>query len=122
MTADRDRRYGTILGAIAAILLVLDGIVSILRGFLFLAFGYGFRVVTAEFGQSIVFIGLGILVGLLAFFGRRGVEDRPMIAGIGMIVLAIVGWFALGLGGGLLGILSAVLMLLSGVFFLIGRR
>ncbi len=111
-----------VFGVISAVLLVLDGIVSIVRGFLFLALGYGFRLVRAELGQSILFIVLGLVVGFLALYGRSRGEDRSLVSGVALLVLAVVGWLVLGLGAGLLGILAALFALLAGVFFLVAGR
>ena len=122
MATEGNRRIGMLFGLISAVLLVLDGIVSIVRGFLFLALGYGFRLVSAELGQSILFIVLGLVVGFLALYGRSRGEDHSVVSGVALLVLAVVGWLLLGLGAGLLGILAAVFALLGGIFFLVAER
>jgi hypothetical protein len=122
MPTEGNRRIGMIFGVLSAVLLALDGIVSILRGFLFLALGYGYRIVSAEFAQSVLFIVLGLVIGFLAFYGRSRGEDRSVVAGVSLLVLAIAGWLFLGLGAGLLGILSAIFALLAGIFFLVSGR
>jgi hypothetical protein len=121
MTAASDRRLAMILGLISALLLVLDGIVSFARGFAYLALGSGYRAVGAALGQSVVLVVVGLVVGILSLLGRSPGQDRAVVAGIALIVIAIVGWLALGLGYGVLGILAVVFAFLAGIFFLLSR-
>ncbi|HTT15119.1 MAG TPA: hypothetical protein VMG81_05000 [Thermoplasmata archaeon] len=122
MSAEGNRRLGLVFGILAAVLLIVDGLVQIVAGVFFLAVGSGFGLVTATLSRAVILFVFGFLFGFLALLGHSRAEDRSLAAGIGLLVLALVGWLLVGLGSGLLGILATILALLAGIFYLVARR
>lgn len=116
-----DRRIAFLFGALGAILLVLDGAIDFVGGFVFLAFGLGSHALGA-WERSILFVVVGLIVGFFAFFGMSGKRDRAFGSGVILIVLAIVGWLGLGFGGGILELLASVFTLISGLLYLLSSR
>lgn len=121
MAHESDRRIGMIFGVLGAVLLVLAGLVALIAGVVFLAFGHSHGAL-GSFSQSVIFVVIGLVIGAISLLGRTPGGDRALVAGIVLIVLAVVGWFALGFGGGVLAILGAVFTLIGGIFFLVGSR
>lgn len=121
MPSSSDRNLAFLLGIFGAILLVLAGVAYFFFGFVLLALGLGGHALGA-WDRSVIDVVVGILVGVFAVFGRSGSEDRTLGAGIALIVLAIVGWFGLGFGGGIVELLASLLTLLSGILYLVARR
>jgi hypothetical protein len=121
MTGQDDRRIAFVLGAIAAILLLLDALLHFVAGIALLITGAG-HVGVGSIGTSVVEIVVALLIGFFAYLGRSRGNDRSITAGVVLVVLAIVGWLALGFGGSLLAILASVLALISGVLFLAAGR
>jgi len=56
---------------------------------------------------------------LFAHLGEHGWKDRPLATGALLVVLAAVGWVALGLGTNLLALVGGILALLAGVLYVI---
>ena len=121
MTADGDRRLALIFGVLAAVLLVLDAVLRFFLGVVLLASGRAHAAV-GSVGGAVVFLVVGLIVGFFAVLGRTRDADRSLAAGLVLIVLALVGWLALGFGGSLLAILAAIFALISGILFLVAGR
>ncbi|HTT72598.1 MAG TPA: hypothetical protein VMG99_00390 [Thermoplasmata archaeon] len=121
MAGDGDRRVGMLFGLLAAICLVLAGLIDIVSGVVFLALGRGFSAI-AVLDQSVLFVVLGLVIGFLAVLGRRRDRDRAMVVGVLLFVLALLGFVFLGFGSSVLGILAAIFALIGGVFYLVGSR
>jgi hypothetical protein len=121
MTSSDDRRIAFILGILAAIFLLVSALIHFVVGVGGLVTGSG-RYALGSFGSSVVDIVVAILIGFFALLGRAPGNDRSVAAGVVLIVLAIVGWAALGFGGELFALLAAVLALISGVLFLVAGR
>jgi hypothetical protein len=119
--ASDERRLAFLFGALAAILLVLVGAIDFVGGFVFLAFGLGGHALGA-WARSILVVVVGIIVGAFAFYGSSGPKERAFGAGIILVVLAFVGWFGLGFGGGVLELLAAIFALVSGILYLLSAR
>jgi hypothetical protein len=119
--SDGDRRLGFLFGLLGGLLLVLAALVRFLLGVVFLATGHGYLGL-GSIGESILYLVLGLVVGLFAFLGRRGPADRALTAGIVLIVLSLVGWLTLGFGGSLLALLGAVFALIAGIVFVVAGR
>jgi hypothetical protein len=119
--ADDERRIATIFGLLGALLLVLEGLIELVTGAFLLAVGRGW----AAFGaweHAVLVLVVGVIVGLFAAYGRSRAADRSLAAGIVLVVIALVGWLALGLTAGLAGVLGTLLVLISGILFLIVRH
>jgi hypothetical protein len=116
-----DRRIAFLFGALGAILLVLDGLIDFVGGFVFIAFGLGSHALGA-WERSILFVVVGFIVGVFAFYGLSGQRDRAFASGVILVVLAVVGWLGLGFGGGILELLASIFTLISGILYLLSAR
>jgi hypothetical protein len=121
MASSSDRNLGFLFGALAAVILVVAGVINFFGGFVLLAFGLGGHAIVA-WGRSLVDIVLGLLVGLFTVIGRSGARDRALSAGVILVVLAVVGWLGLGLGGGILELLAALFVLIAGILYILSAR
>ena len=121
MTEAGDRRIGGVFGLLAAVLLAVEAIVDLARGFFDLAVGHG-GIGSFPFGEALILLVLALIVGFFSVLGGLRPEGHAVVAGAVLIVLAIVGWLVLGLGSGVLAILGAVLMLVAGIVFLASGR
>jgi len=61
-------------------------------------------------------------VGLFSVYGRSRTADRSLAAGVILVVIALLGWLALGLTAGLAGLLGTLLVLIGGILFLVARH
>jgi hypothetical protein len=121
MSGAEDRRIAFVLGVLAAILLLLDALLHFVVGIAQLITG-AVHFAAGSLGSSIVDIVVAILIGFFAYLGRSRGGDRSMTAGVVLVVLAVLGWLALGFAGSLLAIVAALLALISGVMFLVATR
>jgi hypothetical protein len=121
MTADGDRRLALVFGVVGALLLILAAVIRLVVGVVFLAAGHGYDAFGAVTGAVIFFV-VGLLIGFFAVLGRSRSGDRSFAVGVILIVLAFVGWLALGFAGSVLAILAAVFALISGILFLVAGR
>jgi hypothetical protein len=118
---DSNRGLGLLFGLLGAALLVLDGLFEFALGALFLVIRHPVAGVGAV-DQAVIFIVLGLIVGFFTIFGRSRGHDETMAAGLVLIVLAFVGWLALGFASGLISLLASVLILIAGILFLVAGR
>ena len=121
MVDQGNRRLGFIFGVLGALLLVLASLVRFVLGVVFVATGHGYLGL-GSLAESVLYLVVGIIVGLFAFLGQRRGADQTLTAGIVLIVLAVVGWFALGFGGSLLALLGGVFALIGGILFVVAGR
>jgi hypothetical protein len=121
MSSAGDRQLAMVLGIVGALLIVLEGLVDLVRGVVFVAFGHGYLGVSFV-GQSVLFIVVGLLIGFFALIGRTRGGERSLAAGVILVVLAIVGWLALGFASGVLALLGSVFVLVSGILYLVEGR
>ena len=121
MPPSGNERFAFLLGALAAILLVLAGLIDLVGGFVFLAFGLGGHAL-GDWSRSVLDVVVGIVVGVFTAVGRAGGSDRTLTAGVVLVVLAVVGWFGLGFGGSILELLAALFALLAGILYLLSSR
>jgi hypothetical protein len=121
MTGEGERRIGFVFGALGGLFLFLAAIVRFLVGALFLATGHT-GVGAGSIAQSVLFLVLGLMILFFSFVGQRRGSDRALACGIVLIVLALVGWFALGLGTSILAILGALFALIAGILYTVAGR
>jgi hypothetical protein len=121
MSSGGDRRLGMMFGLVGALLLILAGLLDLVSGVVFVAFGHGSRAFGA-WSESVVLIVVGVLIGFFAFFGRTHDRDRSFAAGLILVVLAVVGWLVLGFATGVVPLLGSVFVLVGGVLFLASGR
>ncbi|HTT15945.1 MAG TPA: hypothetical protein VMH49_01105 [Thermoplasmata archaeon] len=121
MAGGTDRHIGVVFGLLGALLIALEGLLSVARGVFYLAvshFGQAYR----PFDEALILIVSAIIIGLFSYLGGAHREGRATTAGVVLIVIAVVGWFALGFGSGVLALLGALLTLIGGIVFLIEGR
>jgi hypothetical protein len=121
MSATDDRGIAFVLGIVAAVLLLISALLHFVVGVALLVTGAAHSGV-GSIGSSVVDVVVALLIGFFAFLGRARGSDRSVAAGVVLIVLAVVGWAALGFGGDLLALLAAVLALVAGILFLVAGR
>jgi hypothetical protein len=121
MTADGDRRLALIFGIIAAVLLIVDAALRFLVGILFLATGRELAALGSVNG-AVIYLVIGLVIGFFSILGRSRGADRSLAVGVVLIVLAIVGYLALGFGASVLALLAAVFTLIAGILFLAAGR
>jgi hypothetical protein len=110
-----------VLGVAGALLLVLEGLVDLVSGVVFLALGHGFRALGAV-EQSFLFLVAGLLIGFFAIVGRTRGEERSLVSGVVLIVLVVAGWLVLGFASGVLALLGSVLVLVGGILYVVASR
>ena len=118
---DEERRLGMIFGLIGAVLLVLEGLIELLTGIVLVAIGHGLRAL-ATWEHAFLVIVVGVLVGFFAAYGRSRSGDRAVASGAVLLVVALLGWLAFGIAGGLLGLLGTLLVVIAGLLFLVSGR
>ncbi|HKN06973.1 MAG TPA: hypothetical protein VJ021_05160 [Thermoplasmata archaeon] len=121
MSSSGDRNLGFLFGALGAVILIVAGVINFFGGFVFLALGLGGPALGA-LTRSVIYVVFGIIIGLFTLIGRSGGNDRTFTAGVVLIVLAVVGWFGLGLANGLLALLAALFALIAGILYLLSAR
>jgi hypothetical protein len=121
MTADGDRRLAMIFGLIAAVLLVTAAILRLLVGAAFFVTGRELAALGSA-NEAVIFLVLGLVIGFFSLMGRSRTADGSLAVGVILVVLAVVGWLALGFGGSLLALLAAVFTLIAGILFLVTGR
>lgn len=119
--AETDRGIATVLGLVGAVLFGFEGFLDLLRGVIYLAVGHGVRAF-GPWDEALLLIVVAILVALFSVLGGSRRSDRALLAGVVLVVIAIVGWLALGFGTGVLALLGSVFVLLGGVVFLVAAR
>ncbi|HYB79781.1 MAG TPA: hypothetical protein VEG66_08515 [Thermoplasmata archaeon] len=118
MAGGGNRGIAFMFGVLGAILLIVAAAADFIGGFVLLAFGSGGHALGA-WGRSVIDIVMALLVGLFSVFGRSGDRERTLAAGVVLVVLAFVGWFALGLAGEILALVGVLFALIAGILFLV---
>jgi len=113
-----ERAIAHLLGVVGGLLIVVGGVVAGALGLADLVLGRPFAGAGA-LSEAIVLFVVGALVLLFAHLGGHGWRDRPVASGAMLVVLAVVGWIALGLGSNLVALVGGLLALVAGVLFLI---
>lgn len=116
-----DRGIGAALGLIGAILLFLEGFLDLIRGVVYLAVGHGMRAF-GPFDQALLLLVVGVLVAVFSVLGAVRRQDRSLVAGAVLVVIAIVGWLALGFASGVIALLGTLFVLIGGVVLLVASR
>jgi hypothetical protein len=116
-----DRAIGAVFGLVGAGLLVLDGLVDLIRGVVYLAIGRGTHAF-GPFDQALLFVVVGLVVAFFSILGGLRRDDRGLVAGAVLVVIALAGWLVLGFGSGVLALLGSIFVLIAGVVFLVSAR
>jgi hypothetical protein len=121
MSGSSDRRIASLFGFLGTALLLVAGLLDLLSGVFYFAVGHGGRAFGA-FDQGLIFVVVGLIVGFFVATARIERGDRTVVVGVVLVVLAILGWLALGFGSGVLALLATVCILISGIVFLVAGR
>jgi hypothetical protein len=113
-----ERSLGHLFGLVGGVLILVGGFVALVFGIADLAIGHVFGAAAAVSGAVVLFV-VGVLVLLFSHLGEHGLKERPLTTGVLLVVLAIVGWAALGLGSNVVAVVGGVFALLAGVLYLI---
>jgi hypothetical protein len=118
MEITTERAMGHLFGLVGGLLILVGGLVAAVFGIVDLALGRTIGAAGALGGAFVLFV-VGALVLLFAHMGEHSWKDRPVAAGVLLVILAVVGWAALGLGTNLLALVGGIFALLAGVLYLI---
>ncbi len=123
MSASSDRRIALALGVLGALLVALEGILELLRAVVYaLRNGLNTGPKFADpFGHGVLLLVLALLAGFFAVLGRSS-QERSLVPGVVLIVLALIDWVLFGLASGLLAAAGTILILVSGVVYLVAGR
>jgi hypothetical protein len=113
-----ERAMGHLFGLIGGLLIALGGLVALAFGFADLVVGRLFSGAGA-LGEAVVLFVVGGLVMLFAHLGEHAWKERATATGVMLVVLAVIGWAVLGLGGNVVALVGGILTLLAGVLYLI---
>jgi hypothetical protein len=116
-----DRGIAAVFGFVGAAFLVVEALLDLVRGVVYLAVGHGLRSF-GPFDQAVVFLVLAVVVVLFSILGAARGRDRAVMSGAVLIVLALVGWLFVGFGSGVLALLAGIFILIAGVVFLVASR
>ncbi|MDE1822168.1 MAG: hypothetical protein KGJ23_04490 [Euryarchaeota archaeon] len=118
MSAITEKRLGYGLGLLGGLLIGLAGLVSLFTSAVNLAVGRAAGAIGYG-SEGIVLLILGGLALLFAHLGYRQWNDRPIVSGVLLVVVAALGWGVLGLGSNVIAFLGAIFVLLAGVLYLV---
>ena len=119
MPSEGNRGLAFLFGVLSAIFFIIAAAVNFIGGFVFLiAFGSGGHALGA-WGRSVIDVVVALMVGLFTVLGRSSDHDRTLAAGIILVVLAFIGWFALGLTGEILALVGVLFALIAGILYLV---
>jgi hypothetical protein len=118
VSAEGNRGIASVFGILGAVLWLVDAVILLVSGVVYLAVNHGARALGA-FDSGIVLFVIGLVVAFFAVLGGRRTRDNSVVAGIVLLVVAIVGWLLLGLASGVLDLLGTIFVLISGVVFLV---
>jgi hypothetical protein len=113
-----ERTIGHLFGLLGGLLILVGGLVAVIFGVTNLALGRTLGAAGALSEAAVLFV-VGALVLLFAYLGERGLKERPVVTGVMLVVLAVVGWTVMGLGASLLALIGGIFALLAGVLYLI---
>jgi hypothetical protein len=114
-----ERGIAHLFGIVGGGLLWLGGIVAAAFGVADAILGRGFGMELALLSEAVLLFVVGGLVLVFSHLGTHEWRDRSLASGILLVVLAVVGWGILGLGGNVLALVGALFAFLAGVIFLI---
>jgi hypothetical protein len=113
-----EREIGHLFGLIGGVLILAGGLFALAFGVTDLVLGH-LAAAAGSIGAAIVLFVVGALVVLFAHMADHDWKSRPFASGVVLVVLAIVGWAALGFGANILALLGGIFALLAGVLYLI---
>jgi hypothetical protein len=121
MTVEGDRKLAAVLGLLGAVFIAFDAILDLAWSAYDLVVHRGGGAI-APLDQGLVLLVIAVIAGAFAILGGIRRDGPATVAGAVLIVIAVAGWLAFGLGSGLLSILGTILVLVGGVVFLVSGR
>jgi hypothetical protein len=118
MELKSERALAHVLGLVGGVLIAVGGVVAAVFGLADLALGR-IGAGAGALGEAVVLVVVGALVLLFAHLGEHEWNRRPLTSGVLLIVLAVVGWAALGLGTNVVALVGGILALVAGVLYLV---
>jgi hypothetical protein len=119
MTDVTERRLGWGFGLLGAALIAVGAVVMGIAGIADAVEGRSADALAAG-SFALVLLVAAALAGLFAHLGYRAWSDRPLVSGILLVVVAVVGWAALGLGANVFALVGALFVFLAGVLYVLG--
>ena len=113
---ERNLAYG--FGLLGGLLFLLAALVSLVVGTAELFLGR-LAVAMDSGSEAVVLIVLGGLALLFAYLGRRDWSDRPIVAGITLIAVSLIGWALLAVGPNIAALLGTIFVFLAGLLMLV---
>lgn len=113
-----EERVGYGLGLLGGILFLLGALVALLTGTVDLV-GGRISVALNALSETLLLVVFGGLALFFSFLGHRSWRDRPVSAGLLLVVVAFLGAVTLGLGPNVLALIGALLVVLAGVLYLV---
>lgn len=118
MTENPEQRFGYLFGLLGGLLIALGGLVALVVGMTDVVLGRSIAALNAESGAVVLFV-VGGLAAFFAWLGRHEWNNRPLAAGLVLVVLAVLGWFVMGLGTNVLALVGALFVFLAGILYLV---
>jgi hypothetical protein len=113
-----EQKLGWGFGLLGGVLIVLGAIVSALVGTFDLAMGR-FAGALGAGSVAILLLVVGALALFFSYLAHRPWSDKPIIAGVLLVVIAAIGWGVTGFGGNVFALLGALFVFLAGLLFLL---
>lgn len=113
-----ERRLGYGFGLLGGGLILLGSLVSLFAGMVDLALGRPSGAISAGSLAIVLFV-IGGLALFFAWLARHDWADRPLPSGVLMVVIAVLGWGFLGLGGNVVSLVGAIFVFVGGLLFLV---
>jgi hypothetical protein len=113
-----EREIGHLFGLIGGVLVLAGGLFAAAFGVTDLVLAH-LAAAAGALSAAVVLFVVGALILLFAHMADHDWKSRPFASGIVLVILAIVGWAALGFGGNVLALVGGIFALLAGVLYLI---
>jgi hypothetical protein len=113
-----ERKLGWGFGLLGGLLIVVAAIVSVMVGTVDLATGRTMGALDAGSEAILLFV-VGALGLFFSYLAYRSWSDHPITSGILLVVIAVIGWGVLGLGGNVIALVGALFVFLAGLLFLL---
>lgn len=118
METTTEREVGHLFGLIGGILVLGGGLFATAFGVANFVLGH-LAAAAASLGGAVVLFVVGALIVGFTHLASHGWANRPFAGGVVLVILAIIGWAALGFGSSLLALVGGIFALVAGVLYLI---
>jgi hypothetical protein len=118
MTELTEQRLGYGFGLLGGGLIALGGLVSLLIGTADILLGRPYGAIGAASAAIVLFV-VGGLAMFFAWLGHRDWSSRPLASGVLLVVIAVVGWFVVGIDSNLLALIGSLFVFLAGILYLV---